>query len=187
MRLTSIFSAAAAMAVLCCCSPEKAKDPALEALETRIGELVGEEAEISVFLFEKVDSTTFAEELSHRKDAFEYKLKQDEKFLLTYVSKRQNARIEEKTKSIRNDYRIMEGLDSIAVRIAPYEDDIAYYDYHFSGKAVSASGITEFKDYYACITPSNVVLCIEPTSKGLHKTLGRVLPGYSDLFVNPEE
>ena len=178
------FCATAAFAaLLCSCNDKQTTNPAQAALEEHIREQVGEDAEISIFLFEKTDSTTFAEELATRKEAFSYKLEQDSKLLLGFSSKglKKNAAI--KTLDVRNDHRILEALDSIETVIKPFAAEVAYYDYHFSGKAVSKSGDTEFKDYYSCITPSGEVMCISPSSKRLHKSMGRILPGYSDLFA----
>lgn len=183
MTKRSLFAIAAAFSLLCACNERQTTDPAQVALETRIREQVGEDAKISIFLFEKTDSTTFAEELAARQDAFNYKLEKDSQFLVEYTTKGLKQNAARKTIAVRDDHRILSALDSIATVIEPYAAEVAYYDYHFSGKASSESGVTEFMDYYSCITPSGEVMCISPSSKGLHKSMGRVLPGYSDLFA----
>ena len=183
MTKRSLFAIAAAFTLLCACNERQTMDPAQAALETKIRGQVGEDAKISFFLFEKTDSTTYAEELANRKDAFNYKLEKDSQFLVEYATKGLKKNAAKKTEAVRNDHRILSALDSIATVIEPYAAEVAYYDYHFSGKASSESGVTEFMDYYSCITPSGEVMCISPSSKGLHKSMGRVLPGYSDLFA----
>lgn len=183
----SFFATAVVVVLLCACNDNQVINPAQVALEKKIREQVGDDAEINIFLFEKTDSTTFAEELADRQEAFNYKLEQDSRFLLEYSAKGLKKNAAKKTLAVRTDHRILAALDSIATVIEPYAAEVAYYDYHFSGKAVSESGVTEFKDYYSCITPSGEVMCISPSSKGLHKSMGRILPGYSDLFAGTSE
>lgn len=183
----SFFTTAVVVVLLCACNDNQVINPAQAALEKKIKEQVGDDAEINIFLFEKTDSTTFAEELADRQEAFKYKLEQDSRFLLEYSTKGLKKNAAKKTLAVRTDHRILAALDSIAAVIEPYAAEVAYYDYHFSGKAVSESGNTEFKDYYSCITPSGEVMCISPSLKGLHKSMGRILPGYSDLFAGTSE
>ena len=183
----SFFATAALVVLLCACNGNQVIDLAQAALEKKIREQVGDDAEINIFLFEKTDSTTFAEELANRQEAFNYKLEQDSRFLLEYTSKKLKKNAAKKTLAVRTDHRILAALDSIATVIEPYASEVAYYDYHFSGKAVSESGVTEFKDYFSCITPSGDVMCISPSPKGLHKSMGKVLPGYSELFAGTTE
>lgn len=187
MTFKAFCTTAAFLVLLCSCNDKQTTDPAQAALEKKIKEQVGEDAGINIFLFEKIDSTTFAEELADRKEAFNYKLEQDSRFLIEYSTKGLKRNAAKKTLAVRTDHRILAALDSIATVIEPYAAEVAYYDYHFSGKAVSKSGDTEFKDYYSCITPSGEVMCISPSSKGLHKSMGRILPGYSELFAGSSE
>ena len=168
--------------MLLSCSQPGTPDPAQEAMTSEIRRLTEPEAKVTYTVFEKTDSTTFGQELAYRKGQFELRLSQNLKFYEEYKSKGMLNNMQKKEKAILNDRRVLEGLDSMAEEIAPYADDIAYYDYRFSGKAAGASGETVFQDYYACITPKGEVLCIESSDKGLHKSLGRVLPGYSALI-----
>lgn len=173
------------IAVISSCAP-KAVDYRQVAIEKDIIKQVGGEAKVTFDLFEVIDSTTYAAELEHRQKVFEIKKDQDTKLLMEYNAKGMRNNTIKKQLAVRNDLRVLAALDSLAGVIAPYASDVAYYDCHFSGWAKSPSGLTEFIDYYACVTPSGEVMCILPSSKGLHTTLGRVLPGYLDLVQSSD-
>ena len=96
--------------------------------------------------------------------------------------------MDKKYKAIESDKRIIEALAKMAEELGAKAGEIAYYDYHFSGKAETADKLTEFTDYYACIAAEdNAILSMENSTKGLHKTLGRVLPGYINLVKGEEQ
>lgn len=173
-------------ALLAGCKPE-ATDYRQAAIEQYIIRQTGSDAKVSFDLFEVIDSTTYAAELEHRQKVFEIKKEQDTKLLIEYSAKGMRNNTIKKQFAARNDVRVLAALDSLAGVIAPYATDIAYYDCHFSGRAKTGDLVTEFVDYYACVTPSGEVMCVLPTSKGLHSTLGRVLPGYLDLVKSSED
>lgn len=173
-------------ALLAGCNPE-ATDYRQAAIEQYIIRQTGSDAKITFDCFEVIDSTTFAAELEHRKKVFEIKKEQDTKLLMEYLDKGMRNNTIKKQLAARNDLRVLAALDSLTGVIAPYATDIAYYDCHFSGRAKAGDLITEFIDFYACVTPSGEVMCLLPTSKGLHNTLGRVLPGYIDLVKSSED
>ena len=172
---------AAAAALVACGNAPKVSDPLQDALEAKIKALTSEDAKVTFFKFEKVDSTTFAQELAHRRGQFELRLSQNEKFYGEYKAKGMQNNMDKKAKAIANDKRVLEGLSTIEESLEGRMDDVAYYDFCFSGKAESKDGQTDFTDYYASITPEGEVLSVEPSTKGLHKSLGRVLPGYTEL------
>ena len=178
---------AAAAALVACGGAPKASDPVQDALEARIKALTSEDAKVTFYKFEKVDSTTFAQELAYRKGQFELRLSQNEKFYKEYKSKNMANNMAKKAAAIEGDKRVLAGFEAIEAAIADKLESVAYYDCCFSGKAVGSAGETDFNDYYASITPEGEVLSIEPTTKGLHKSLGRVIPGYTELVKGGEE
>ena len=184
-RPLSIIVSAIAL-ILCSCTSGQ-MDIRQAAIEQDIIRQVGGNAKVSFDIFEVIDSTTYSAELQHRQKVFEIKKDQDTKLLMEYIAKGMRNNSAKKQLAIQNDLRVLAALDSLAGVIAPYASDIAYYDCHFSGRAKTPDGITEFKDYYACVTPSGEVMCILPTTKGLHSTLGRVLPGYLDLVQSSDD
>lgn len=185
-RFLIILAACAALAS--CGGSPKVSDPIQDALEARIKALTTEDAKVTFFKFEKVDSTTYAQELAHRKGQFELRLKQNEKFYEEYKAKNMSNNMAKKAAAIEGDKRVLAGFEALEAAIADKMESVAYYDYCFSGKAVSKeAGETDFNEYYASITPDGEVLSIEPSTKGLHKSLGRVIPGYTELVKGGEE
>ena len=66
-------------------------------------------------------------------------------------------------------------------------DEIADYDYVFSGRAETDSQATDFADAYASLTPNLKVIALTSERKDLHKSGGRAIPGYVQLFGKEEE
>ena len=182
-----ILCAAAVLCAQACSTQEKAADPALEALKAAVAAKVGGDAKVTFTAFEKVDSTTFGQEFEHRKKVFDLKLEQDLKLYGEYRSKGMSVNEAKKKEAVASDKRIIKGMEAIGEAVAACADSVAYYDYRFSGKAVTGSGNTVFQDYWACITPACEVLCFQPEKKGLHNAMGRVLPGYSELISGGED
>ena len=82
----------------------------------------------------------------------------------------------------------MKGLESLMTGMEGRLDDIAYYDYVFSGRAETSDSITEFKDTYVCMTPALEVITMTTERKDLHKAGGRAIPGYIEMLGDtPEE
>ena len=183
-----ILAFAAVLTIAGCSGNQKVKSEAQMALEQEITRLTSPDAKVVITLFEKIDSTTYGEELEYRQKAFETKLSQDTKFYEKYRSSGMRVNMDKKYKAIESDKRIIEALAKMAEELGAKAGEIAYYDYHFSGKAETADKLTEFTDYYACIAAEdNAILSMENSTKGLHKTLGRVLPGYINLVKGEEQ
>ena len=175
MKKIIIFAAAL---VLVSCGQKKV-DPVKEAVTRYIIDNSSQViAEVRFNTFEKVDSTTFRQEFDHRKKAFEARRASDEKFVIKYMNegKRKNAAL--KTESFKNTLRIIARLDSLEKVSSDILDEVAYYDYKFSGQARGKSGSTDFVDTYLTITPDLKVMSMTSNPKDLHKSLGRVIPGY---------
>lgn len=184
MKKTIILAAAALVLVSC---GQKQTDPVREAVKQYIIDNMSEYTDVKFNTFEKVDSTTFRQEFEHRKKAFEARRASDEKFIVKYMNegKQKNATL--KTESYRNTLRIIQALDSLEQASAGIIDDIAYYDYKFSASAKGPQGGMDFNDAYASITPDMKVMTMTSNPKDLHKSLGRVIPGYMDVVQGEDE
>ena len=173
--------------LLAACGGSKT-DPVKEAIK---GEIMGNMAQdfisVDVTFVEKIDSTTFRTELDRRKKAFTTKRDADGEFLLKYMQegKRRNAAI--KNESYVNDLRILQGLDSLGIKHADILDDVAYYDYRFSATAKGKDVTMQFRDAYIAITPDGQVISMTAERRDLHKSAGRVIPGYYELVKGLDE
>lgn len=179
------FIVLAAALVLVSCGQKKT-DPVKDAIE---GYIVSELSfpDVKFYSLEKVDSTTFRQEFEHRKKAFEARRASDEQFLLKYTRERKPKNAALKTESFKNTLRIIQGLDSLENVSSAILDNIAYYDYKFSGLAKGPDGSMDFKDTYVTITPDHKVMSMTTDIKDLHKSLGRVIPGYLELVKGADE
>lgn len=129
-----------------------------------------------------IDSCTFRQELDRRKATFNLRFEQNRKYLTKYLieNKKQNAA--RKQEEVMKDARIIHGLDSIEVQLGSSIDNIAFYDYEFSAVTSGKELKKSVQKAYASITPEGEVLSISTQQKNLHKTTGKVLPGYKDLL-----
>ena len=173
--------------LLAACGGSKT-DPVREAIK---GEIMGNMSQdftgVEIFSVEKIDSTTFRTELDRRKKAFTTKRDADSELLLKYMQegKRRNAAI--KNDSYKNDLRILQGLDSLGTVHAAILDDVAYYDYRFNAKAKGKDVTMQFRDAYISITPDGKVISMAAERRDLHKSAGRVIPGYYELVKGADE
>ena len=173
--------------LLAACSGGKT-DPVREAIKGEImGNMSQDFTSVEIFSVEKIDSTTFRTELDRRKKAFTTKRDADSELLLKYMQegKRRNASI--KNDSYKNDLRILLGLDSLGTVHAAILDDIAYYDYRFNAKAKGKDVTMQFRDTYISITPDGKVISMAAERRDLHKSAGRVIPGYYELVKGADE
>lgn len=185
MKLRYLSMAAAAI-LAASCSPKAPSDPLETALRAAIAEQVGQDAKITVTSFARVDSVTFRQEIETRRKSFEVKLSQDTKYYESYSSQgmaknaKKHADAMARTKEILADFGKLE--EGLAGRL----DEVAYYDCSFSGQAKSEAGTTVFDGFNAVITPSGDVKAIQSDTKGLHRAMGHVIPGYTELIKGEE-
>ena len=164
----------------------KTPDPLQEALGAYI--LQGQEGTFRLYGIEKIDSTTFRTEFEHRQNVFELKLQQETKLHESYYWQNKPKNAERHWEAILRTREVMKGLDSLRAVMADRMDEIAYYDYVFSGRAETADAITEFKDAYVAMTPALEVVSMTAERKDLHKAGGRAIPGYLQMLGDtPEE
>ena len=166
----------------------KTSDPIRDAIKGEIMDNMFQEfTDVNITNVEKIDSTTFRTELDRRRKAFTIKRDADSEFLLKYMQegKKKNASI--KSESYLNDLRILQGLDSLGAALATSLDDIAYYDYRFSATAKGKDVTMQFRDAYIAITPDGRVISMTAERRDLHKSAGRVIPGYYELVKGADE
>lgn len=163
-------------------------DPVHEAIKGEImGNMSQEFTDVTIHLVEKIDSTTFRQELERRKKAFATKRDADSDLLLKYMSegKRRNASL--KSESYKKDLIILQGLDSLEAAHAAILDDVAYYDYRFNAEAKGQGLKMQFREAYISITPDGRVISMTAERRDLHKSAGRVIPGYLELVKGSDE
>lgn len=182
-----LFYAIVAAAVLASCAPKQPADPFQAALVSEIRAQVGSDAKVAFEMFERVDSTTFGEELTYRRGIFDLRRAQNEKLFKKYKAAGQPNSAAAKRNAINHDDEVIAGLAQMSESLAGILGDVAYYDYHFTCKVKAGNAKAEYRDYYATITPDCKVMSVENSQKTLHKSLGRVIPGYLELVKSEDE
>ncbi len=177
----------AVIAVLALTSCAKEKDPYRVSLENAIIEKLGDGTKVYIETFERVDSTTFGKELEYRQHIMDLRLQQNLKLLDKYRKQGLQSTAQMKREAILHDQEVIAGLADMAENLGELKDKVAYYDYHFTGRASRNGSKAEYKDYYCTITPEGEVINIDSSVKTLHKPMGRVIPGYLDLVKNGED
>ena len=173
-------------AALAACA-DKSKDPHLLALENEIISRLGEGTNVTIEVFTRIDSTTFGEELKYRREVFDLRLQQNMRLLEKYKAGGLVNSAVAKRNAINHDHEVIAGLAEMERTLEPILGNVAYYDYCFSGTAKKKGAKSVYKDYYVSITPEGEVVSIDSNPKTLHKTLGRLIPGYLELVKNDEE
>lgn len=164
-----------------CSSPAELTAEQL-ALKDKFAAQLGEISSLEFSSFEKIDSTTVAEEITMREKTFLIKLEQDKKFYEKYRNTRNSAKAAEKQAAMDRDLVLMRKLSEIRTALGDAVDGIAYYDYKFSAKGRADGEPFEAEGWYACITPDGRVLSLVKDQKDLHKGTGVAIPGYSEIF-----
>ena len=177
MRKSFIFAAALVLAAAC--TPEK--DPFQLALENAIAEKYGEGTKVRIEICERVDSTTFGQELAYRQKVFDLRLAQNQKLLTKYRDQGKPNAAQKKREAILHDNEVIAGLAQMSETLGAKLDEIAYYDYCFSGRVTLNGSSKELKDYYATVTPEGEVMNFDAHQKYLHKPMGHIIPGYVEL------
>lgn len=185
MKRSLLF--AAVLVLLSSCGTKPA-DPVEEAITSEIINNMSEGfTSVKIFKVEKIDSTTFGQELERRRHLFETKKEVDGKYMNKYIAAGKPKNAAAKEESMKKDIIIIQCLDSLAVSLEDILDDVAYYDYKFSAQAKSESSSMEFRDSYAAITPDFEVIGMTAKEKDLHKGLGKVIPGYLEILKGESE
>ncbi len=163
-------------------------DPVHEAIKGEImGNMSQDFTDVTINFVEKIDSTTFRQEFDRRRRVFTLKRDADSDLLLKYMTegKKRNASI--KSDSYKQDLVILQGLDSLEAAHSAILDDIAYYDYRFSADAKGQGLKMQFRNAFISITPDGRVISMTAERRDLHKSAGRVIPGYVELVKGSDE
>ena len=164
----------------------KTPDPVEEALGAYI--LRGREGSFRLYSLEKIDSTTFRTEFERRQNVFDLKLREETRLYESYVLQNKPKNAARHWDAMQRTREVMKGLEDLRAGMEGRMDEIAYYDYMFSGKAETDDAVTEFKDACFCITPSLEIFTMTAERKDLHKAGGRAIPGYLEMLGDtPEE
>ena len=160
-------------------------DPLQDALGAYI--LRGQEGTFRLFSIEKIDSTSFRTEFERRQNVFDLKLQEETRLYNNYVLQRKPKNAVRPWDAMQRTREVMKGLDSLRTVMEDRMDEIAYYDYVFSGRADTDTRYTEFQDAYASISPSLEVISLTLERKDLHKAGGRAIPGYLQMLGQTSE
>ena len=165
---------------------KEAPDPVRDALGAYI--LAGREGTFRLERIEKIDSTTFRTEFERRQNVFDLKLRQETKLYEGYLSQNKPKNAARHLEAIQRTREVMKGLDSLRAVMEGRMDEIAYYDYVFSGRMDTDNTYSELQQAYASITPALEVISMTADQKDLHKAGGRAIPGYLQMLgATPEE
>ena len=175
------------LTLLCILATGCAKTP--DPLEGPLGDYIlqGREGTFRLYRIEKIDSTTFRTEFEHRQNVFDLKVKQETSLYDSYISQNKPKNAERHSDAILRTYEVMAGLDSLKAAMEGRLDEIAYYDYVFTGRVDVGNRYTEFPEAYACITPAGEVITVTTDRKDLHKAGGRAIPGYLQMLGKDAE
>lgn len=175
------------LSVLCafCVGCEKKADPLQEVLGAYI--FRGQEGSFELYRIEKIDSTTFRTEFERRQNVFDLKLEEETNLYESYIIQGKPKNAARHLDAIQRTHEVLKGLDSLRAMIEGRMDEIAYYDYVFSGQSVIGDETTNYLSAYASITPALEVIALTAKQKDLHKSGGRAIPGYLQLLKSDEE
>lgn len=186
-KLIIAFCVLGSMLVSACVGAPELSPEQVAVSEMIAAQAGGELTSLKFTRFEKIDSTTYAKEISNRVKTFELKFRQDSLKNQEYKQKGMltNARV--KNEAMERDRLHLSQMEQIRQNLSSRLDDIIYYDYIFSAAAKLDGSSLIVNDYYACITPDGKVLSMVQDKKNLHKGTGKAIPGYAEIFSSEEE
>lgn len=166
-------------------SCKKEPDPLQEVLGAYI--LQGQEGTFRLYSIEKIDSTSFRTEFERRQNVFDLKLREETRLYESYTQQRKPKNAARHMQAIQRTRAVIKGLDSLRTVLEGRMDEIAYYDYAFSGRADTDDTVIELQQAYASITPALEVITLSSERKDLHKAGGRAIPGYLQMLGRDSE
>ena len=155
-------------------------NPLQEALGAYI--LQGQEGSFVLYSIEKIDSTTFRTEFEHRQHVFKRKMEEETVLYGTYTMERKPKNAARHWEAIQRTEAAMKGLDSLQVVLENRMDEIAYYDYVFSGQSVIDGEVVNYVNAYTSMTPDLEVIALCSERRDLHKSGGHAIPGYLQML-----
>lgn len=169
-----------ALCLVSCARDGQQFDVFERAIETEVVRLVGADAKVEFSVCERIDSTTFGEELEFRTDLINARMEQNLWLSELYQSQKKPTNARLRSEAAQKDSEVLVGIDSIRLRLAAADslDIICHYDYHVAGSARTADGITSIPDHYACLSADGTLLTFTQERRKLHYGVGKVIPGY---------
>jgi hypothetical protein len=175
------------LSLLCILAPgcrEQEPDPFQEALGAFL--LQEQEGSFQLFRIEKIDSTTFRTEFERRQHVLQRKMEEETVLYGTYTMERMPKNAQRHWEAIKTTEKALKGLDSLRTAMEGRLDEIAYYDYTFSGQTVVGDETTNYLGTYTSMTPALEVIALSSERRDLHKSGGRAIPGYVQLLGGTE-
>ncbi|MBR4524152.1 MAG: hypothetical protein IKP15_01205 [Bacteroidales bacterium] len=162
------------------CGCKQEPDPFQEALGAYI--LQGQAGSFELFRIEKIDSTTFRTEFERREHVFQRKMEQETVLYGSYTMQRKPKNAARHWEAIQRTEQAIKGLDSLRAVMEGRLDEIAYYDYVFSGQSVIGEETTNYLNAFASMTPGLEVVALCSERRDLHKSGGHAIPGYLQML-----
>lgn len=185
MKKILIIAAVALLSVAC--NSSKEKDPVSLAIEQKLMKDVAGDYQFNISQIAKVDSTLLSTELDRRQEVFELKIKAEKERYEMYLSKNMKQNAQKHLESMKKAERNLQFIKETRERLAERLDEIAYYDYLFSGSSKVDGQTTKYENVYFTITPSGEILSVTAKLRDLHKSTGKVIPGYLEYITSDDE
>ena len=170
-----------ALAVVTSCN-NKTPDPVAAAIEAAAMKDAKGDYSFRIYDLAKIDSTTFRTEFNRRKDVFRLKQQTEEKLYWRYNAEGKPKTAESHRQAMEKAKVNLECMDYLEQEIGERIDDVAYYDYVFSGYSETKEGRMTYDKVYVTVTPDYEVLTMTADKRDLHKGTGRVIPGYIETI-----
>ena len=170
-----------ALAVVTSCN-NKTPDPVAAAIEAAAMKDTEGDYSFRIYDLAKIDSTTFRTEFERRRDVFRLKQQTEEKLYWRYNAEGKPKTSESHRQAMEKAKVNLETMDYLEKEIGARIDDIAYYDYVFSGYSETKEGRMTYDKVYVTVTPDYEVLTMTANQRDLHKGTGRVIPGYIETI-----
>lgn len=170
-----------ALAVVTSCN-NKTPDPVAAAIEAAAMKDAEGDYSFRIYDLAKIDSTTFRTEFDRRKDVFRLKQQTEEKLYWRYNAEGKPKTAESHRQAMEKAKVNLECMDYLEQEIGERIDDVAYYDYVFSGYSETKEGRMTYDKVYVTVTPDYEVLTMTADKRDLHKGTGRVIPGYIETI-----
>jgi len=175
----------AALAVVTSCN-KSAPDPVAAAIEAAAMKDAEGEYTFRITSLAKIDSTTFRTEIGRRRELFALKQQVEERHFQKYSREGKKKNAESHRLDMEKAKANLEYMDYLEQELADMLDDIAYYDYVFSGYSKTDDSRMTYDKVYVTVTPAGEVLTMTANEKDLHKGTGRVIPGYIEGITSEE-
>ena len=185
-RFILLLAGTAVLASLYSCTPKAPADPLGAAIESELMKNTVGDYSFKFTTLERVDTTTFRQEIEKRLSSFELILRQNQNLYNSYVRQNKKLNAERKAASVELDKQMIEHLTDLKENMLQ-QDNVAFYSYKFVAKGKSGDNSFDTGEVYAAVTPDGRVIAMSKELKELKKLTGKVLPGYSDILDRSDD